>query len=694
MKHFLLQTIILLSFYSVNSQNYPSTHKNKSSIEYHGKTFEDEYAGLEKMKTAETQNWIDLQNKITDSIFKITNKEHNVASKIKDYDYLSTNALPTKKGNYFYMQYRMDKNLPAALFYRKNLNDDAVEIVNPYEITKNKNAYITGYYPSSNNNYLAYKLTPDGSDRQEIRFKQFHKSKDLEDVLINVKFSNVVWNKSLGVFYKKNSNQTAFAKDSTNQLYYHQINTSQNDDKLIFDTSESDNNFTFLNVNDTLFIIENIRENGFKNYYFSPITDEKITLNKFISNDESNFDFITYRKGKIYISSDKYEWGDVRSFSILNRDDEKVIIPQLFNNLLLETRFLGDYIICKYKSAGDYILRIYNEDGVFLRKFDAPHNMNVEVEFYNSETKDLFVTFSSYVISYRNFKLNLETGKSQEYYNEYIRPKVTLFPLDYFVTTYTTFKSRDNKDIPITIVHKKGVKLDGSNPTLLKAYGGFRVVNTPRYDTGLLYFLEKGGVFAYAEIRGGGEKGRNWHNNGKGQKKINTFNDFIDAAEFLIKEQYTSNSKLAITGGSQGGLLVGVAMTQRPDLFKVAIPIVGIYDMAMFGKYTAGKYWFDEYGDPESKEDFDNMMVYSPYHNIKNDVNYPTTLIITSENDDRVVASHSYKFAAKLQSRSSQKNPIYLKVEKDAGHSGKVSNYVDRVEKKANLYSFLLYHLK
>jgi prolyl oligopeptidase len=646
------------------------------------------------MRSKETLNWVDLQNELTDSIVLLTNKEHNVAFKIKDYDHLSTNPLPTKKGSYFYMQYRKDKSLPAALFYRKSLNDDAIEIANPYEITKNKNAYLTGYYPSLNNDYLAYKLTTDGSDRQEIRFKQFHKNKNLEDVITNVKFSNVVWNKSLGVFYKKNSNLLTFEKDSTNQLYYHRLNTPQSDDKLIFDTTESENDFRFFTTKDTLFVIENIKENGSKSYYYSPLSEEKFNLIKFIDNDVSNFDFIAYRKGKIYFSSDKYEWGEVRSFSISNRNEEKVIIPQIYNNLLLETRFLGDYIICKYKSAGNYILRIYNQEGVFVRKFDVPHHMAVEIEFYDSENKDLFVTFSSFVISYRNFKLNLETGKSQEYYNEYIRPKVTLFPLDYFVTTYTTFKSRDKKDIPITIVHKKGIKLDGSNPTLLKAYGGFRVVNTPHYDTGLLYFLEKGGVFAYAEIRGGGEKGRKWHDDGKGQKKINTFNDFIDAAEFLIKEQYTSNSKLAITGGSQGGLLVGVAMTQRPDLFKVAVPIVGIYDMTMFGKYTAGKYWFDEYGNPDRKDDFEKMLEYSPYHNIKDDINYPITLIITSENDDRVVASHSYKFAAKLQSRTSQKNPIYLKVEKDAGHSGKVSNYVDRVEKKANFYSFLLYHLK
>lgn len=694
MKQFLLLFLVILSHTSLFAQKYPPTIKKTQSTEYHGYTFNDEYVWLENMRSEETLNWVDLQNELTDSIIQLTNKEYNVAFKIKDYDHLSTNPLPTKKGNYFYSMYRKDKSLPAALFYRKSLNDDAIEIANPYEITKNKNAYLTGYYPSLNNDYLAYKLTTDGSDRQEIRFKQFHKNKNLEDILTNVKFSSVVWNKSLGVFYKKNSNSQTFAKDSTNQLYYHRLNTSQMDDKLIFDTTESENDFRFFTTKDTLFVIENIKENGSKSYYYSPLSEEKFNLIKFINKDVSNFDFIAYRKGKIYFSSDKYEWGDVRSFSILNRDEEKVIIPQIYDNLLLETRFLGDYIICKYKSGGNFILRIYNQEGVFIRKFDVPHHMDVEIEFLDTETNDLFVTFSSYVISYRNFKLNLETGKSHEYYNEYIRPKVTLFPLDYFVTTYTTFKSRDNKDIPITIVHKKGIKLDGTNPTLLKAYGGFRVVHTPHYDTGLLYFLEKGGVFAYAEIRGGGEKGRNWHNNGKGQKKINTFNDFIDAAEFLIKEQYTSNSKLAITGGSQGGLLVGVAMTQRPDLFKVAVPIVGIYDMTIFGKYTAGKYWFDEYGDPDNKEDFEKMMVYSPYQSIKENINYPTTLIITAENDDRVVAAHSYKFAAKLQQQSSQKNPIYLKVEKDAGHSGKVSNYVDRVEKKADFYSFLLYHLK
>jgi prolyl oligopeptidase len=235
--------------------------------------------------------------------------------------------------------------------------------------------------------------------------------------------------------------------------------------------------------------------------------------------------------------------------------------------------------------------------------------------------------------------------------------------------------------------------LDGNNPTLLKAYGGFGVVSSPSYDTGLLYFLEKGGVFAYPEIRGGGEKGKKWHTDGKGLTKMNTFNDFIDAAEFLIKEKYTSANKLAITGASQGGLLVGVAMTKRPDLFKVAIPKVGLFDMAKFQNYTTGKYWLDEYGDGEKENEYKNLLDFSPFHNIKEDVNYPTTLIITSENDDRVPPLHSYKFAAKLQNRAAQKNPIYLKTIKQAGHYGNYSTYEKRLNETADFYNFLLYHL-
>lgn len=420
---------------------------------------------------------------------------------------------------------------------------------------------------------------------------------------------------------------------------------------------------------------------------------EDFKLEKVIENDKSPYDILHFAKDRIYFSSIQSDWGEIKSFNIYDKKDEKVVISQLYNHLLTNTHFYQDYIIGEYKTDGRNYMIVYDSNGKFVRKFDVPHNMDFNIRYYDSEAKELYVTFYSYTISYLNYKLNLESGKTGIYLNEYIESKPSLFTFDHFETKTVTYKSRDNKDIPMTIIHKKGLKLNGNNPTLLKAYGGFGVVSGPSYDTGLLYFLEKGGVYAYAEIRGGGDKGKKWHRDGMGLKKMNTFNDFIDAAEFLIKENYTNPQKLAITGGSQGGLLVGVAMTQRPELFKVAIPEVGVFDMAKFNDYTIGRFHNDEYGNPEIEEDFNAMMLYSPFHNIKEEVNYPITLIITSENDDRVPPIHSYKFAAKLQNRASQKNPIYLKTQRNSGHYGKISNYKDQLEEKADFYNFLLYHL-
>jgi len=320
--------------------------------------------------------------------------------------------------------------------------------------------------------------------------------------------------------------------------------------------------------------------------------------------------------------------------------------------------------------------------------------MDFAVNFYNPETRNLFVTFYSYTIPFLNYTLNLETGKSNPYFNNFLPPKPSLFPFDYFTTSTVTYKSRDNEDVPITIVHKKGLVLDGKNPTLLKAYGGYGAISGPSYDTGLLYFLEKGGVFAFAEIRGGGEKGLKWYKAGKKDKKTNTFNDFIDAAEFLIAQKYTSPERLAITRTSHGGMVVGAAMTLRPDLFKLVIPKMGVFDMAQYGKFSVGEINYYEYGDPENEKEYQSLVGYSPYNNIKEGINYPITLIITSDSDDRVPPVHSYKFAAKLQNRAAQQNLIYLKTISSSGHSGKKSNYNETIDEEADFYNFLLYHLK
>jgi prolyl oligopeptidase len=427
--------------------------------------------------------------------------------------------------------------------------------------------------------------------------------------------------------------------------------------------------------------------------YFINLEKDTFEREIIFENDTTGFTYLGYQNNKIYISTKEYEWGEVRSFEIKNKTDIKEVIPQIYNNLLVGCYFYDNYIICKHKTLNRYYLRVYDIDGNFIRKFDAPENMNFSVRFYNSETKDLFVTFFSEVISAQNFKLNIDTGEIRNFYNDFIRPLPTIFPLNYFITKKITFKSRDNKDVPITIIHKKNIVLDGTNPTLLKAYGGFGVVSGSNYNTGLLYFLEQGGIYAFAEIRGGGEKGLKWHKDAVGLKKMNSFNDFIDASEFLINEKYTSPDKLAISGGSYGGLVVGVAITQRPDLYKVAIPEMGVFDMLTYSEYSVGKFHLDEFGDPEKKPDFNYLLGYSPYNKVKEDVNYPTTLLITGENDDRVPPFNSYKFAAALQNRTAQKNPVFLKTLGNSGHYGKNSTYQSRINESAEFYGFLLYYL-
>lgn len=691
MKKIIWLTLLVFSFGF--SQNVPTAEAIPNVVTKFDISYSDDYSWLENIKSEETKNWIKSQNDFTSSHIDIVKKDFNIINKIKEYNYLSSNGLPTKKEGYYYSNYIKDKEKPSVLFYRKNLDDEPIEIFNPNKIYKNSVASISAYSPSKNSRYLACNVTLDGSDRTEIRFVDINKNSILEDIITNVKFSRTVWNKDLGIFYKRNANQNTMAKDSTFQLYYHKIGDNTTEDKLVFDTSKTENTFTYNVKGDRLFIVETNRVNRKRDFYYSVLNDENFDFVKFIDGDDSNIDLISVNKSKVYFTSNEYDWGDVRSFDVSDRSKETVIIPQIYNNLLVTTFSEDEFIFCKYKTVGKNYIIVYDKDGVFNRKFDSPEGTDFVFKFYEPKTKELFISVFSKTISYQNFKLNVETGDVKHFYNDYIRPKVTLFPLDYFVTKSLTYKSRDNKDIPITIIHKKGVILDGTNPTLLKAYGGFGVVSSLNYEPSLLYFLEKGGIYAFAEIRGGGEKGLKWHKDGMGLKKQNSFNDFIDAAEFLISEKYTNPKKLAITGGSNGGLVVGAALIQRPDLFKVAIPEVGVFDMINYTKFTVGELVKKEYGNPEKQLEFESLLKFSPYHNIKDDVNYPTTLIITSENDDRAVPMHSYKFAAKLQNRTAQKNPIYLKSLSDAGHYGK-SNYNNYFEEEAAFYGFILYHLK
>lgn len=676
------------------AQDIPKAEKRPVDATKFGIPFLDDYRWMEKTDAPETLSWIEAENLATDAHYDLIRKTVSGAATILDYTKRAAYVMPSQKGRYFYTYYRVAENRPTALYVIRNLKSEPEKLVDPFKVTGDEKAAIRGYFPSKNDKYLAYLINPGGGDRSVVRLASLQGGKDPDDIVENVKFSGLAWNGDDGFFYKRNGNVQRFEKDSTFRLMYHRLSTEESADEVVLDASADESSIERFSVNSKrLIILEKSKDETKQTVYIADLTQSPFKLEKFIDEDESNFHYHTFRKGALWFSSDKYEWGDVRKWSVPDKS-ETVVIPQLYMHLLVDVDFFKDYILCKYKKEGRFYMGVYDDKGQFIRKFDLPDGLDYHVSYLDYDTDEVYVSLFSNVIPAHNYRWNLKTGSSDVYFSPYNKPKPTIFPFDYFETKLLTFKSRDGEDVPITIIHKKGLKMDADNPTILEAYGGFGNVYEPSYNTGLVYFLEKGGVYAYAEVRGNGDKGQSWHEKGKGANKINGFNDFIDAAEFLIAANYTAPAKLAIMGGSQGGLLVGVAMTQRPELFKVAVPRVGVYDMSRFADFSVGRYHVDEYGDVAKEADFRKMMAYSPYQNIEADVNYPITLIITGENDERVPPFQSYKFAAKLQNRPAQKNAVYLRVNRNAGHYGTKATRADRIEEKAALYDFILYHLQ
>jgi prolyl oligopeptidase len=688
--------VILLPLLTL-AQNYPATKKTTQNITRHGISYTDDYTWLESMRSPEVTAWVAAQNKVTRTQMDIANDKVFSLPTITKYDIRTDFHIPGKQRQFYYslLRYSDEEQQSASIGYKKKLDDSYIDLVNPNFFYSGKTVNIIAREPSVTSKILAYKLMIDGSDQHEIRFVTIANGKKLPDVIKKAKLGGMAWKGDEGVFYNKNINNSQFAADSTFQVYYHKLGTDVANDNVIFDAS-SIKGQTHYNTSDDgtrFFLYVANKEESQVDYYYADLTKDTFELKKFLDNVPHDFAISGYNAGRIYVSSRESNWGDVRSFDPDTPSEKKVIIPQYQNQLLTDTYFFKDRIVCKYKNIDGNYLMLFDYNGKFIKKIQTPKAMDVTLADNDYYDKDVFFYVKSYTIPPILFTLNLETGTYDRYVSQTFNKTTAPFPVDYFESKSITYTSRDGVQVPMTLVYKKGLTLNGNNPALLEAYGGFGVVKEPEYDNGLIYFLNNGGVYAYAEVRGGGDKGRQWHKSGKGLKKINTVNDFIDAAEFLIAQGYTSANRLGITGASQGGLLVGAAMVKRPELFKVAIPKVGVYDMAKFHDYTVGRFHFDEYGDPEVAAEFAAMMDYSPYHNIKDDVNYPTTLIITSDNDDRVPPVHSYKFAARLQNRAAQKNPVYLKTQLKSGHYGVMTNHDDKLKDKAEFYSFLMYHL-
>ena len=670
---------------------YPVTEKIDHVDTYHGIDVPDPYRWLEDDTSKATTDWVVEQNKVTFGYLDQIDWRENLKKRIEslvDYERISA---PFKRGDYEYY-YRNSGLQNHSVLYRKPLDNKEAEpevYLDPNTFSEDGTTGLSGVSFTDDGTLTAHLVTEGGSDWRKVIVMDAIKKEVLEDTLINVKFSGTSWYKNEGFYYSSYDNpkdgSQLSGKTQHHKLYYHKLGTPQSSDVLVFGGAKQPNRYIGGYVTeDNNFLIISAAENTSGNQLFvkslsSPdnpliqIDDDYFTSLNYVDNDGTRFLFSTdidapnYRVIAVDITNpSKESWVDV--------------IPETKN--VLSAGSGGGYLFAKYLIDAKTAVKQYDFDGKLIRDIELP-GIGTASGFGAKKTeKDFYYSFTSFTDPSSIYHYDMETGVS----TLYLQPKVDFTPEDY-ETKQIFYTSKDGTKVPMFIVHKKGIKLDGTNPTMLYAYGGFNVSLTPNFSAMRVAWLEQGGIWAQPNLRGGGEYGEEWHEAGTKMKKQNVFDDFIAAAEYLIKEKYTSSERLAIYGGSNGGLLVGATMAQRPDLMKVAIPAVGVMDMLRYHTFTAGAGWSADYGTAEdSKEMFEYLRAYSPVHALKPGTAYPATMITTADHDDRVVPAHSFKFAAVLQECQAGDSPTLIRIQTKAGH-GSVST-AQQIELQTDMFAF------
>lgn len=645
----------------------------------------DEYRWLEDIHNPEVVDWLEAQNRLSKSYCEKASNQNSTYTSIDQYSYTEFHH-PQKDGNYYFYYAIYDLTAAPVLVYKSDIKDDGDILVNPTYISKTDKISLKGHAISKDSKYLAYLYSRNGSDWGELNVVSIKDKIQLKDHLENLKFTNIAW-KDDGFFYSTYPRTDQFSEAIGQQVYYHKLGTDQKDDQLIFKKKNPRIHFSFQTTSDERFFLltENDEDLNIYNIYCLDYQSAEPFLKPLLMKTKMGINFIDSHDGKlIATTTHKANNGAIVEIDPANPYKWRSIATEFTNALLLDVIPLKEKIIARYQYNHHPIVAVLNYDGETLYKLELPVASSVGGFSGNADDEEFLFTFNSYTIPPVVYKFNINT------YERTLTEQTTVtFDIKNIEYKEVEYISKDSTKVPMYLVYKKGLKLDGNNPTLLSAYGGFGIVETPNYDPSTVYFIMKGGVMAYANIRGGGDYGEKWAQHGRGRYKQNSFDDFISAAEYLINSGYTNPSRLASTGGSNGGLVVAAAAIQRPDLFKAVIPVVGVFDMIRFERFTVGAFHKDEYGTVTDSLGFLNLRSYSPYFNIKEDVNYPAMLIVTSDNDDRVPPFHSYKFAARLQSRKSQINPVYLRIEKDAGHNG-ANTFMRRIRTEADIYGFIM----
>ncbi|MEH2152867.1 prolyl oligopeptidase family serine peptidase [Nostoc sp.] len=673
---------------------YPSSHKSNQVDDYHGTLVTDPYRWLEDPDSEETRTWIEAQNQVTFSYLSEIPAREKIKQRLtKLWDY-EKYGIPFKEGDrYFYFKNDGLQN-QSVLYTLKTLDDQPKVLLDPNKLSEDGTVALSGLSISEDGKLLAYGLSSSGSDWQEWKVRDVETGEDLQDHLKWIKFSGASWtHDNQGFFYSRydEPNEKTQLEDVNyyQKLYYHQLGKPQSEDVLIYHRPDQKEwGFSGGVTEDGHYLIISIwLGTDSKNLVFSKdLTNPDAEVVELINQFEADYSFIDNDDSVFYFRTDlNAPRGRVIAIDTKNHAPENCqeIIPQSAETLesvgILNNQFVADYL----KDAHSQI-KIFDLKGAFIQEVELP-GLGSAGGFggkrYDTET---FYSFTSFTIPGTIYRYDIVTGES-----ELFRQPLVDFNPDDYETKQVFYHSQDGTKVPMFITHKKGIKLDGNNPTYLYAYGGFNASMTPGFSVSLLVWMEMGGVYAMPNIRGGGEYGEEWHQAGIKDKKQNVFDDFIGAAEWLIANKYTKTEKLAIAGGSNGGLLVGACITQRPDLFGAALPAVGVMDMLRFHKFTIGWAWTSEYGSADNPEEFPALYAYSPLHNITPDTPYPATLITTADHDDRVVPAHSFKFAAALQEAQAGDTPTLIRIETKAGHgAGKPTAKI--IEEAADKWAFLV----
>jgi prolyl oligopeptidase len=678
---------------------YPATKRVDHVDVYHGTKVADPYRWLEDdvRKSKEVEAWVEEENKVTNAYLKTIPEREEIVKRLTDLWNYEKYGIPFKQsGRYFYSKNDGLQN-QSVLYTMDALDGEPRVLIDPNQWSKDGTVALAGLSVSDDGKYLAYGKSEAGSDWSNWHVLEIATGKDLPDELKWIKFSEASWTKDgKGFFYTRydepKAGETFQGLNLNARMMYHRLGTAQSEDVLVYKRPDHPEwGFHSAVTEDGRYLIITVWKGTDHNYriaykdlqepYGLPIDLIETFDNEysFVGNDGPVF----YFKTDLEAPRDRVIAIDTRK---PERKNWKEIIPQSKDNLrsinLVGNLFVADYL----KDAATQV-KVYKLDGSFVRDVSLPGIGTAGGFGGNRNDTETFYSFSSFATPPSIYRYDLITGESKLLR----QAKVKFNPADYEVKQ-VFFPSKDGTRIPMFITYKKGIKLDGSNPTLLYGYGGFNIPLPPAFSIKNLSWLELGGVYAQVNLRGGGEYGDDWHKAGTKLKKQNVFDDFIAAAKYLIKNEYTRSEKLAIHGGSNGGLLVGAAMTQEPELFGACLPAVGVMDMLRFQKFTAGRYWVDDYGSSDNPEEFKALYAYSPYHNLKKGTKYPPTLVTTADTDDRVVPGHSFKFIAMLQYCQGGPAPVLARIETRAGHgAGKPTAKI--MEELADMWAFLVKNL-